>query len=260
MTNNNRDGTRGILACPTLWLVIAAAVVLAGFCIWAETRRWLYLAQGTYLGIVFLLAAAGVNLWREYMKREVRLELETLYQALRYLLLAFVLGIIAVLIVSAGSDRWMEGIVAKSSGKGILFAGATFAIGVLLGFLFGFPPAPSSSTPQHAAQTSAAAPQGQTLQASSRTASPSTSVFENTNFREISDWLTKVIVGASLVDLTRLPPQVRKLAEYMAETPPYGTLETAGSAAVALAILGYFSSLGVLFGYVWTRFEYLGTV
>lgn len=263
MANDNHDGTMGIFFRLTLWLVIPAAGVLAGVCIWAETRGWLYLAQGTYVGIVFLLGLAGLNFWLEYhIKREVRPELETLYQALKYLLLAFMVGIIAVMIVTAGTGRWQQGIVAKSAGTGILFAGGTFAVGVLFGFLFGFPPTPSSSTPQPATQTSGAAPQGQTVQASSGpAASPSPSVFEHTNLREISDWLTKVIVGAGLVDLQRLPAQVQKLAWFMAfyTDPPRSATEYPPQ-AVALAILGYFSTLGVLFGYVWTRFEYLSTL
>jgi len=260
MANVNRDRTWGIFSRLTPWLLVVGAAVLAGVCIRAEAHSKWYLAQGAYIGVVFLLALAGVIWWREYHKElEVRPDLRTLYQALRYLLLAFVVGIIAVLIVTSGRERWVEGIVAKGAGTGILFAGGTFAIGALFGFLFGFPPTPSSSTPQTAAQTSSAAPQGQTVQASSGTAaSPSPSVFENTNLREISDWLTKVIVGAGLVDLRRLPPQVTKLAWAMAyytdptaNTPPF---------AVALAIMAYFSSCGVLFGYVWTRFEYLSSL
>ena len=64
------------------------------------------------------------------------------------------------------------------------------------------------------------------------------------------------------MDLTRLPPQVRKLAEYMAKPDPSPVSITSygGSPSVALATIGYFSALGVLFGYVWTRFEYLSTL
>ena len=259
MANENRDGKRWIFSWLMPWLLVVIAAALARVCIGAEAHGEWYLAQGTYMGILFLLALAGVIWWREHhTEPKVRPELETLYQALRYLLLSFVIGIIAVMIVTSGMERWQEGIVAKSAGTGILFAGGTFAIGMLFGFLFGFPPTPSSSTPQPAAQTSSAALQGQTVQASSGTAvSPSTSVFENTNLREISDWLTKVIVGAGLVDLERLPPQVQKLAWFMAyNTDPHSPPPQ----AVALAIMAYFSSLGVLFGYVWTRFEYLSAL
>ena len=251
MANENRDGALMILSPQTPWLLIAVAVVLAVFCVRAEARGWLYVAQGTYLGILFSLALAGVVWWREYhMERKVRPELETLYQALRYLLLAFVIGIIAVMIVASGTQRWLAHNVAKSVGTGILFAGGTFAIGMLVGFLFGFPPTPAISAPQAAGPTPGAPPQGQTVQAGSGTAASL-----NTNLHEISDWLTKIIVGAGLVELTKLPPKVADLAWYMAHyTDPTADPPPR---AVALAILGYFSACGLLFGYVWTRFEFL---
>jgi hypothetical protein len=259
MANDNRDHhALEVLSRLKPWLLTAAAALLAYFCARACVHSDWASAQGTYLGIVFLLALAGVSLWQNYHKeRDVPPKLAPLYQALGYLLLAFLIGIIAIMIATSGRDRWAESVVAKSAGRGILFAGATFAVGALFGFLFGFPPAPT-------AQTAGTAQGGQTVQAvSGDPAAPdSTSVFGNTNLREISDWLTKVIVGAGLVDLTRLPPQVRKLAEYMAtaDPAPHGYPVAPGSPTVALATLGYFSALGVLFGYVWTRFEYLSTL
>jgi len=257
MANDNREGTVGIFSQLIPWLLIAAVAALACVCVWAEAHAKLYVAQGTYIGILFLLVLAGVDWWHEHgEKRVVPPELVTLYQALKYLLLAFAIGVIAIMVVAAGIDRWDQGIVARSAGTGILFAGGTFAIGVLFGFLFGFPPAPSSGAPQASAQSLGALPQGQTVQAGGALAAKhSMSVFQNTNLHEISDWLTKVIVGAGLVDLTRLPPQVRKLAEFMAAYTDPGK----PSPAVALAIMAYFSSCGVLFGYVWTRFEFIAS-
>ena len=227
------------------WLLIAVAAVLACACVWAEAHNKLHVAQGTYVGTLFVLAVAGVDWWREHPRQTDTFppEQDRLYQALKYLLLAFGIGIVAVMIVAVGMDHWEQGIVAKSTGTGILFAGGTFAIGMLFGFLFGFPPADSSAT-HSAAQTSNSPSQGASKQR--------TSPFQHTNLHEISDWLTKVIVGAGLVDLTRLPPQVLKLAWFMAmHIDPRHP-----SPAVALAVLGYFSSCGVLFGFLWMQFEF----
>ena len=257
MANANVDATRGTFSRLKPWLLIAGAAALACVCVWAEARSKWYLAQGAYIGILFLLALAGMDWWREHReKRVVPPDLCTLYQALRYLLLAFAVGIIAVMIVAVGTDRWQQGVVARSAGTGILFAGGTFAVGMLFGFLFGFPPTPSSSNPPPAPQgPGVPVPNPGAPAARGTDSAPSSSVFQDTNLHEISDWLTKVIVGAGLVDLTRLPPQVKKLALFMATyTDPAHP-----SPAVALAIIGYFSSLGVLFGYVWTRFEFLTT-
>jgi len=255
MANGNSQCRVGTLSGIQRWLLIASAGVLASVCMWAEAHSRWYWAQGTYIGILFVLATVGADWWRERRgKRVVPPEVTTYYEALEYLLLALAIGIIAIMIVAVGTDRWQQGIVAKSAGTGILFAGATFAIGVLFGFLFGFPPAGNAAPA--AATTLGATTPGQIAVARSGTAAPhSTSVFQNTNLHEISDWLTKVIVGAGLVDLTRLPPQVSKLAYFMAQS----TDPRQPSPGTALAILGYFSSCGVLFGYVWTRFEVLTT-
>jgi len=260
MANDNRDRTMGIYSRLMPWLQIAVVALLAYVCMRAEARSKWYLAQGTFLGILFLLGVAGLDWWRrEKERRPIRPELAALHQALKYLLLAFAIGIIAVMTVAVGQERWQRGIVAKSMGTGILFAGGTFAIGMLLGFLFGFPPALSATTPSPTTPSSGEPAASQGTPAASGTASaPSSSFFQNTNLREISDWLTKVIVGAGLVDLTRLPPQVTKLAWAMAYyTDPTDAVHP--PFAVALAIMAYFSSCGVLFGYVWTRFEFLAS-
>ncbi len=65
MANDNRYGTWGNLSRLTPWLLIAVAAALAGVCVWAEARGKLYLAQGTYIAIVFMLAA-GLIWWRKY--------------------------------------------------------------------------------------------------------------------------------------------------------------------------------------------------
>ncbi len=223
------------------WLLVAGAVVLAIalaiVCIWAEeASRWSW-AQGAFIGTLFFLLLAGLDWWRQHrVKHEFSTEVRTYYQGLRYLLLALAVGFISILIIAVGKEHWQNGIVARSVGTGILFGGSTFAIGVLLGFLFGFPPAPGSNSPP----------------TNDLTFGPrSPSVFQNTNLHEISDWLTKVIVGASLVELTKLPPLLENLAWFMAKyTNPYDP-----SPAVALVIMGYFWSCGILFGYLWTRYE-----
>jgi hypothetical protein len=236
------------------WVFLAVTVVFAVICVWAEGQNLWYLAQGAFIGALATLVL-GAAIWshEQWEKRDVAPGAEIYFQALRFLLLALEIGVVGVLIIAVGKDHWQHGIVARSAGTSILFAGATFAIGVLFGFLFGFPPTPSSSAQAAAASSPAqnpVAPPGALLP--DRRAP---SVFQNTNLHEVSDWLTKVILGAGLVDLTRLPPQVEAFAIAMATwTNPQDP-----SPAVSLSILGYFSACGILFGYVWTRFEVLST-
>jgi hypothetical protein len=253
MTKRDFDSTLATLSRVRPWLLVAVAVVFAGVCVRAEELSQWYLAEGTYIGILFLLILAGVDWWHQHrVKRVLSPEAETYYRALQYLLLVLAAGIIGVMFNAVRYEHWVHSIVAKTAGVGILFGGSTFIVGVLLGFLFGFPPAPGASSPQVSGQASGAPSGNQGLPGGNGTVIPGVrAVLQNTNLQEISDWLTKVIVGASLVELTKLPPLVERFAEFMAKgANPYDP-----SPAVALVILGYFWSCGLLFGYLWTRYE-----
>jgi hypothetical protein len=73
----------------------------------------------------------------------------------------------------------------------------------------------------------------------------------NTNLTEISDWLTKIIVGLGLVKLTKLPPYLTSMAVALSN----GILDKDKSTAMAVAYgtITFFSVLGFLFGYLFTR-------
>jgi hypothetical protein len=70
----------------------------------------------------------------------------------------------------------------------------------------------------------------------------------NTNLEEISDWLTKILVGATLTQLIKLPRLVTSAAAYMAQGIGGSEYET-----IAAATLIYFSSIGFFSGYLLTR-------
>ncbi len=72
----------------------------------------------------------------------------------------------------------------------------------------------------------------------------------NSNLVEVSDWLTKIIVGVGLVELKHLPAVARGVADYIA--PSLG-LEKAMAAPVAGGIMLFYSVLGFLIGYLLTR-------
>ena len=71
----------------------------------------------------------------------------------------------------------------------------------------------------------------------------------NTNLVEISDWLTKIIVGVGLFQLSTLPGKLKSLAGYFATA--FGT--PAAPPSLVMAILGYFAIFGFLLGYLWAR-------
>ncbi len=131
----------------------------------------------------------------------------------------------------------------------LLWAAAWFAMAFVFGFLFGIPKALQSAAKP--AQPGAGASQSATDSAQvepSRQASDESKLKVNTNLEEISDWLTKILVGATLTQLVKIPGAIRTAAEFMASTS-IGT----GPVPFAAAILLYFSAIGFFAGYVMTR-------
>jgi hypothetical protein len=113
------------------------------------------------------------------------------------------------------------------AGVAALVAGSTLAVGAAIGFLFGIP---------------------RTLQDEQRSGA-GTTYRDNTNLEQISDWLTKILVGVGLTQITRAPSELRSLAEFL--EPGLGGV--AGSEAFALTITIYYTTLGFFLGYLWTR-------
>jgi hypothetical protein len=124
----------------------------------------------------------------------------------------------------------------------LLWAAAWFAVAFVFGFLFGIPKAlqsPSKLTPTGTP----------TDPHSDDTAGKDANQLKvNTNLEEISDWLTKILVGATLTQLIKIPGAIRNAADFMASTAG-GT----GPVPFAAAILLYFSAIGFFAGYVMTR-------
>jgi hypothetical protein len=147
-----------------------------------------------------------------------------------YQVLAISAGVIILIFYSMrGPTPWQQMAI------GLLIAGASLAAGILIGFLFGIP---------RTLQRAAAA--GGTGQAESYGV--------NTNLEQISDWLTKIIVGVGLVQLTVIPGKLRNLANYMATA--FGAQAVPG--ALVMGIICYFGIFGFLLGYLWTRIYLTG--
>ena len=70
----------------------------------------------------------------------------------------------------------------------------------------------------------------------------------NTNLEEISDWLTKIIVGVTLVELPALLARLGQAAKLIA-----GSLGGDSRISFAYAVMMYFSVTGFLGGYLLTR-------
>jgi hypothetical protein len=121
------------------------------------------------------------------------------------------------------SSDWME-IVAVGS---ITF-GAAFGVAAIVGFLFGIP---------------------RQLQLDGADQIAAGGLLVNTNLEQISDWLTKIIVGVGLIEIGRLASGLDSIAESV----PLGGRDSAHEFALALLI--YSLADGFLVSYVWTRLE-----
>lgn len=133
----------------------------------------------------------------------------------------------------AWSAHPAAGVVVVAS-SALLLATASASVGILFGFLFGIP---------RSLQDGPAT--GQTAD-STTSISRQTRLRVNTNLEQISDWLTKILVGVGLTNLKEIGPRLWRLAGSVA--PAIG-----GSAPVALAVVVNFTIWGFFVGYLLTR-------
>ncbi len=136
---------------------------------------------------------------------------------------------IAVILAYAGRD-WRNFLGVASHGLAV--AGASVLVGGFVGFIFGIP---------------------RTLQGGGDSAqgneSGGVAYRHNTNLEQISDWLTKILVGIGLIQLGKAPAQLGRLAASLG--PGFG--DARGAESFGLAVVLYFAVSGFLFGFLWTR-------
>jgi len=164
----------------------------------------------------------------------------------KFLLELRILAAIGCVLVFLYSSRfWLSGQFLRILGVGMLVAGAALLSGLLMGFIFAIPRVGDKKGGATSFQPDSA---------------PLTDPLFNGNLGEISDWLTKIIVGVGLVELHAIPGKLGLLSYYLA--PGLQPAPNAGGASYAeslisgqaagLAILIFYFPLGFLLGYVWT--------
>jgi CheY-like chemotaxis protein len=140
-------------------------------------------------------------------------------------------GVLASVLIGAlspGGPHWSTGVMLS-----IYMLGAA-AISGFLGMVFAIPRARAvTADPQSGLNTSD---------------SKSGMYTSNSNLEEISDWLTKVLVGAGLVQLAALPGGLRALGDYLGEG-----LAGPNAAAAAVSFTVYGAGIGFLVVYLWVR-------
>ncbi len=149
-------------------------------------------------------------------------------------------GSVAILLFSMSAGGMSQFLVAAS--VGLLVAGASAMVGGLLGFLFGIPRSLQAAD-------ASAGQSSRTAQNASTSADQAVTYRANTNLEQISDWLTKILVGVGLTQLTVLPDKLQALALFL--SPGFGSVPRPD--VMAIAVVLYFAISGFLFGYLWTR-------
>lgn len=118
-------------------------------------------------------------------------------------------------------------------------------------------PGPTDAAPQQAVPAAVATPVPE-VEATPAGPTPVPLNFEpSSNLAEISDWLTKLLLGAGLVSLTKLGTPISSLIDGVARGLVSDPNTTGGAAqALAGAVLILYSVLGFLDGYVVTTLWY----
>lgn len=147
------------------------------------------------------------------------------------LVVSWTVPFIAVMLVIVYSIQYGEQSISVAT-TGALVGLAVLVVAALGGFLFGIPRALQ-----------------QAPSANGTTVGGVTRYAINTNLEEISDWLTKIIVGVGLIQLGQIADLLGQLVESLA--PGLGGQPS--SRLVAGAELAFFGTWGFLIGYLLTR-------
>ncbi|MGY1724731.1 hypothetical protein [Blastococcus sp. SYSU DS0533] len=124
----------------------------------------------------------------------------------------------------------------------LLLAAAAMAVGGMLGFLFGVPKVLTES----GAAEAPGAPGRVTNTVRG-------GVSANTNLEQISDWLTKILVGIGLVQIAEAPGAFGRLVDAIA-----GAFGLSDAEHVIGSILLFFAVVGFLDAYLLTRLSLTG--
>lgn len=119
---------------------------------------------------------------------------------------------------------------AFSMGASLFFvAGAAFVFNSSIGFLFGIPrPAVIVDSEKE-----------------------KSNYIGNDNLLQLSDWITKIILGLGLTQIHEIPFFLKKVAKFIVSKTHVS------NQALIILIIIYFACLGFLFGYLWTRLYFI---
>jgi hypothetical protein len=166
-------------------------------------------------------------------------------QRIRDVILPFLaaggVGILLYVVATAHVPSALSGL-----GYSLAVAAAAMAFGTLMGFLFGIPKMLQGT----GATATAPAGEGPGATGGAALATAPGSVTDNTNLEQISDWLTKLLIGASLTQLGKIAELVETIAGALARDVLPGSR---GAKPFFAAVVVFWSITGFFVGYLLTR-------
>lgn len=164
-----------------------------------------------------------------------------------YLLALMALGLILIIIYGLTGQSFGWSAIAV----GTLSAGSAALVGGLLGFLFGIPRTLQAGPPLKGASASEPDVPDQSPDRASVHSASSANYVPNTNLEQISDWLTKILVGVGLTQVHAIYGKTAEVAGFLGLTLSNGSNET--GRVFGWSIIIFYSVSGFLLGYLWTR-------
>jgi hypothetical protein len=175
--------------------------------------------------------------------------------ALRRLVYLAVIGCAVVLAFAAQSITSIVTIptALRIASVGLGAGGAALLAGGLLGFLFGVPYARDKSDAKPKTPGSGSGDSSNQSAASARNEERDDDGLiayrPNTSLEQIIDWLTKIIVGVSLVEFRSILDRLKGAATFVGN----GLDGSPQAYAFAAALFVYFGVSGFVFGFLWAR-------
>ena len=153
------------------------------------------------------------------------------------------LGITVLVVLSAGQEATGWPPFWRALGVLTIVAAAAFAAGGLIGFVFGIPRIPNGN----------GGPEGKIADNGSSGSNGNGSILHNSNLVQVSDWLTKILLGAGLTQMGQIGDTLARIAVAVTE-------DTGVAKAFIAPLIIYFVVLGFLSVYVWTVTIFTGII
>jgi uncharacterized membrane protein len=210
-----------IVYIPVVYYMLAHEPALAGTSFSTTAFRVALVPHNIFLGIcsVYLLQNPNASLFAPTTKTRFSWDFDS--SGLSVLLVAALL----LLSNSAGFLAIVVGLP-ESTATASLWAMMCIATGALIGFLFAVPRV------------------NPTIHSQSR-------LVANTNIEQVSDWLTKILVGVGLINFKEIGGFIDRLSDQLATS--LKTQAAPAGKAMALSLIVYFFVVGLIQGYLLTR-------